>query len=92
MYVLRSPNKTGSLSRNWYIASSNYSRLSRVDGGRYAPIIGTGWSLETILQIAMFGPWKRMYSKIHTSGFSLDIIYPPCAPLASVTVALEQTT
>ena len=72
----------------WYLhgkqssASSESSRWSRLNGGRYASISDIFWSPETSSQISTFGLWNRGDSTIHPSGFSRDTILttPLCYP------------
>ena len=54
------PYDDGVPPRNQFSASSISVRWSRVDRGRYAPMIGVHFPQETISHITTFSPWKRV--------------------------------
>ena len=63
--------------------SSASERCSRVKGGRYVPMSGVQVGLVTILQLNMFGPWKRVDSIPHPLGqYLVTRPTPPWPPLA----------
>ena len=48
------------------------------------------WSTSTISKLTTLDPWKRVKSEIHSSCHSHDtILVSPWAPLAAVSVSLE---
>ena len=64
MSEMRSPITMGYRYRKHVRASSKSGRFSKVEGGRYVPMIGVCCILVMTSQLTMFGPWKRVASTL----------------------------
>ena len=91
--VLRSPNTMVYWSRKRVRAYYKSSKCSKVEGGRYAPMIGVHFLLVMTSQITTFGPWKRIDSTLQTwVRYQTTRHTPPCAPPASIMLINKHTT